>query len=120
MAGGNYTLGNINKEGGICVDQAYFASIAGKARCLPTLYFFGQATARTRVVRLHESATTGIRLRSLHQPKTTSLAETPTRKQWTPISDHQLAFSPNIFTTAPNTLPREDERHHGRHFRIAR
>lgn len=37
-----YTLAEIQKAGGICVDQAYFAMIAGKARGIPTLYFVGQ------------------------------------------------------------------------------
>lgn len=37
-----YLLENIFKNGGICVDQAYFAWIAGKARGIPTLYFSGQ------------------------------------------------------------------------------
>lgn len=37
-----YTLEEIRKQGGICVDQAYYAAIAGKARGLPTLFFTGQ------------------------------------------------------------------------------
>jgi hypothetical protein len=36
-----YTLAEILKEGGICVDQAYFATEAGKARGVPTLLFSG-------------------------------------------------------------------------------
>ena len=39
---GEYTLQNIYHQEGICVDQAYYASIAGKARGLPTLFFTGQ------------------------------------------------------------------------------
>lgn len=38
----SYTLAEIKKLGGICVDQAYFAAVAGKANGLPTLYFSGQ------------------------------------------------------------------------------
>jgi hypothetical protein len=41
---GEYTLENIQRQGGICVDQAYYAMIAGKARGLPTLFFTGQGT----------------------------------------------------------------------------
>ncbi len=41
-AGGEYTLQNIHQQAGICVDQAYYAMIAGKARGLPTLFFTGQ------------------------------------------------------------------------------
>lgn len=39
--GDNYALPFIYKEGGICVDQAYFATQAGKARGVPTLLFSG-------------------------------------------------------------------------------
>jgi hypothetical protein len=37
----DYTLAEIRKRGGICVDQAYFASLAGKASGIPTLFFVG-------------------------------------------------------------------------------
>jgi hypothetical protein len=36
-----YTLQAIKAQGGICVDQAYFAAEAGKARGIPTLLFTG-------------------------------------------------------------------------------
>lgn len=39
---GRYQLSNIQVWGGICVDQAYFAAMAGKARGIPTLFFAGQ------------------------------------------------------------------------------
>lgn len=39
-----YNLADIEKNGGICVDQAYYASILGKGRGIPTLYFHGQGT----------------------------------------------------------------------------
>lgn len=38
----SYALGEIQKRGGICVDQAYFAALCGKAKGLPTLFFTGQ------------------------------------------------------------------------------
>lgn len=37
-----YGLAEILKRGGICVDQAYFAAMVGKARGVPTLFFSGQ------------------------------------------------------------------------------
>jgi tetratricopeptide (TPR) repeat protein len=37
-----YTLEAIRDSGGICVDQAYYAMIAGKAHGIPTLFFTGQ------------------------------------------------------------------------------
>jgi len=39
---GTYLFSEIKSQGGICVDQAYFASMTGKAKGLPTLYFSGQ------------------------------------------------------------------------------
>jgi len=36
-----YSLKDIKRKGGICIDQAYFATIAGKASGIPTLYFSG-------------------------------------------------------------------------------
>jgi hypothetical protein len=39
--GADYRLERILAEGGICVDQAYFASVAGKAKGIPTLLFRG-------------------------------------------------------------------------------
>lgn len=38
----NYRLADIKEKGGICVDQGYFAAMAGKAKGLPTLFFTGQ------------------------------------------------------------------------------
>jgi hypothetical protein len=39
-----YTLADIEKDGGICVDQAYYATELGKGRGIPTIYFIGQGT----------------------------------------------------------------------------
>jgi len=39
---GLYLFSEIKSRGGICVDQAYFAAMTGKAKGLPTLYFSGQ------------------------------------------------------------------------------
>ncbi|CAM2792771.1 hypothetical protein [Rariglobus hedericola] len=39
--GASYDLEEIRREGGICVDQAYYATQAGKARGVPTLLFSG-------------------------------------------------------------------------------
>jgi hypothetical protein len=43
-AGSSYTLANIEKAGGICVDQAYYATTLGKGRGIPTIYFQGEGT----------------------------------------------------------------------------
>jgi len=39
-----YRLQDILKSGGICVDQAYYATTLGKGRGIPTIYFHGQGT----------------------------------------------------------------------------
>ena len=39
-----YLLKDIETNGGICVDQAYYATILGKGRGIPTIYFHGQGT----------------------------------------------------------------------------
>ncbi len=41
---GPYTLASISERGGICVDQAYFSSMSGKAKGIPTLTFVGQGS----------------------------------------------------------------------------
>ncbi len=41
---GKYSLESIRSKGGICVDQAYFSSIVGKAKGIPTLTFVGQGS----------------------------------------------------------------------------
>ena len=38
---GSYCLENIEEHGGICVDQAYFAVMTGRACGIPTMYFSG-------------------------------------------------------------------------------
>jgi hypothetical protein len=41
---GTYSLESIRSKGGICVDQAYFSSMVGKAKGIPTLTFVGQGS----------------------------------------------------------------------------
>jgi hypothetical protein len=40
-----YLLADIEKNGGICVDQAYYATILGKGLGIPTLYFSGEGAS---------------------------------------------------------------------------
>lgn len=39
-----YSLADIEKQGGICVDQAYYASMLGKGRGIPTIFITGQGS----------------------------------------------------------------------------
>ena len=42
---GTYRLIDIGKKGGICADQAYFVSMAGKAQGIPTVLLMGQGNS---------------------------------------------------------------------------
>jgi hypothetical protein len=42
---GSYRLIDIGKKGGICADQAYFVSMAGKAQGIPSVVFMGQGSS---------------------------------------------------------------------------
>lgn len=43
--GATYRLIDIGKQGGICMDQAFFVSMTGKAQGVPTLLFTGQGVS---------------------------------------------------------------------------
>ncbi len=101
--GRRYTLEEILAEGGICVDQAYFAAQAGKARGVPTLLFGGAGrdgrhawfgylgTGR----RWHMDAG-----RYAEQQFVTGLAIDP--QTWAEVSDHELAFLSEGFRREKN------------------
>lgn len=42
---GVYTLQNIQRQGGICVDQAYYAVLTARAHGIPAIYFRGSGTS---------------------------------------------------------------------------
>lgn len=92
-ADADYRLATILGRGGICTDQAYFASLAGKAKGIPTLYFAGQGKDGGHAWfgflrgggRWEMDAG-----RYLNQNYTTGLALDP--QTWMPISDHELLY----------------------------
>jgi hypothetical protein len=88
---GEYTLQNIQRQGGICVDQAYYAMVAGKARGLPTLFFTGQGTAGGHAWFGYMKTDNRWELdcgRYRNQNYAVGQALDP--QTWRPISDHQL------------------------------
>lgn len=99
---GDYTLATLSKSGGICVDQAYFATIAGKARGIPTLYFAGQGTdgghAWFGFLKTDEKWTMDAG-RYANQKYVTGYALDP--QNWKPINDHQLDTITNRLTLSP-------------------
>lgn len=91
---GRYVLANIELWGGICVDQAYFAAIAGKAKGIPTLFFAGQGTdgghAWFGYLRGADGKWELDAGRYLNQNYAVGQALDP--QTWLPISDHELLY----------------------------
>ncbi len=100
--GSSYTLPEILSSGGICIDQAYFASEVGKAKGVPTLLFrgagldgrhawFGYLDARRKwqfdVGRYAE------------QKLVAGVAFDP--QTWDDVNDHELAFLAEDFRRLP-------------------
>jgi len=90
---GSYRLGNIELWGGICTDQAYFASIAGKAKGIPTLYFAGQGSDGGHAWFGYLRGNGKWELdagRYVNQNYTVGQALNP--QTWLPITDHELLY----------------------------
>ena len=88
-----YTLEAIQKTGGICVDQAYFAMVAGKAKGLPTLFFVGQGADGGHAWFGYLQGDNRWNLdcgRYENQNYATGTARDP--QTWEPITDHELKF----------------------------
>lgn len=100
---GRYTMANIEVWGGICVDQAYFASIAGKAKGIPTLFFSGQGSdgghAWFGYLRGADGKWELDAGRYLNQNYAVGQALDP--QTWLPISDHELLFLSGKATKSP-------------------
>ena len=98
-----YTLPAILKEGGICVDQAYFATEAGKARGVPTLLFGGAGQDGHHAWFGYLDAEGRWRLdagRYAEQRFVTGSAFDP--QTWIAISDHDLQFLSERFRALPS------------------
>ncbi len=96
-----YDLATILAQGGICVDQAYFAASAGKARGIPTLLFAG-AGLDGRHAWFGYLAAPGWKLdcgRYAEQKYVSGLATDP--QTWKHLSDHELLFLTGRFRTLP-------------------
>jgi len=101
---GRYLLANIELWGGICVDQAHFASIAGKAKGIPTLFFAGQGSdgghawfGYLRGVDGKWELDAG---RYVNQNYAVGQALDP--QTWLPISDHDLLYLSGKAMRSPN------------------
>lgn len=99
--GPKYDLATIRQQGGICVDQAYFAANAGKARGIPTLLFRG-AGLDGRHAWFGYLSGDGWKLdcgRYAEQQYVVGLAHDP--QTWADISDHELKFLSERFRALP-------------------
>src|SRR5208283_370163 len=102
---GPYTLDAILSLGGICVDQAYFATEAGKARGIPTLLFAGVAQDGYHAWFGYLDGENKWRLdagRYAEQRLVTGTAIDP--QTWTFISDHELQFLSERFRALPSFM----------------
>ena len=107
---GVYTLANIKKTKGICVDQAYFAAIAGKARGLPTLFFDGLGSdgAHAWFGFLRDANSWALDCgRYANQNFVTGAALDP--QTWTRITDHELLFLTEFFHSQPPYASSRDD-----------
>jgi hypothetical protein len=102
-SGQPYTLPAILKEGGICIDQAYFSTQAGKARGIPTLLFGGSGQDGRHAWFGFLDGEGRWRLdagRYAEQRFVTGMAIDP--QTWSPISDHELQFLSERFRALPS------------------
>lgn len=99
---GAYTLAEIRRLGGICVDQAYFATQVGKARGVPTLLFRGEGKDGRHAWFGYLDGNGQWQLnagRLGEQQLVTGYARDP--QTWKDISDHELQFLSERFRTQP-------------------
>ena len=98
-----YTLPEILRQGGICVDQAYFACQAGKARGVPTLLFRGEGRDGRHAWFGYLDGTQKWQLdagRYAEQRFVTGFARDP--QTWSELSDHELQFLSERFRSLPS------------------
>jgi hypothetical protein len=98
-----YTLPELLKQGGICVDQAYFACQVGKARGVPTLLFRGEGRDGRHAWFGYLDGAQKWQLdagRYAEQRFVTGLARDP--QTWSELSDHELQFLSERFRSLPS------------------
>ncbi len=100
--GTDYKLSHILQQGGICVDQAYFASMVGKAKGIPTIMFRGAGLDGRHAWFGYLDANQNWRLdcgRFAEQKYVVGLAFDP--QTWVDINDHELLFITERFRALP-------------------
>ncbi len=100
--GPSYRLPDIVRDGGICVDQAYFAATTGKGKGVPTLLFRGAGLDGRHAWFGYLDGAGRWQLdagRDAAQKPVTGVAFDP--QTWMNISDHELAFLAEGFRRLP-------------------
>ena len=100
-----YTFAAIRKNGGICIDQAYFAAYTGKALGIPTVLFNGQGSNGGHAWFGYMGAPNKWELdcgRDPEQNLVTGIAFDP--RTWEPVSDHDLRQLAARFRSTPAFL----------------
>jgi len=109
-AEGPYTLAAIQKLGGICVDQAYFAMLAGKGRGLPTLFFTGQGTDGGHAWFGYMKGEGRWDMNcGRYQNQNYAVGEALDPQTWLPINDHELVSLAESFRRTPAYLASRDD-----------
>jgi hypothetical protein len=101
--GPTYRLMDILREGGICVDQAYFATELGKARGVPTLFFHGAGRDGRHAWFGYLDGDNRWRLdagRYAEQKFVTGFARDP--QTWGELTDHEVQFMAERFHHLPS------------------
>ena len=97
-----YTLEAIRKKGGICMDQAYYAMIAGKAHGLPTLFFTGQGKdgghAWFGYMKRDDKWELDV---GRYSQQNYAVGQALDPQTWQPISDHELRLLAARFRDKP-------------------
>ncbi|MEO6055037.1 MAG: hypothetical protein ABIP97_13600 [Chthoniobacterales bacterium] len=108
--GPEYTLAAIRQHGGICVDQAYFAMLSGKALGVPTLFFTGQGRDGGHAWLGYMKSDGRWDMdcgRYINQNFVAGEALDP--QTWLPISDHELSYLAARFRDTPAFLAASNE-----------
>jgi len=106
-----YTFYAIQKNGGICIDQAYFAAFTGKALGLPTILFSGQGTNGGHAWFGYMSGSNKWALdcgRDPNQNLVTGTALDP--QSWKPVTDHDILQFTARFREKPEFLASTTDR----------
>jgi len=108
--GDDYRLAAILDEGGICVDQAYFSMLSGKALGLPTLFFAGQGSDGGHAWFGYLKSPGKWELDcGRYENQNYAVGEALDPQTWLPISDHELEFLSEGFRSRPEFIASEQD-----------